>query len=182
MDKNYVKEYKGHKVPEGATHCHELGQGSVSFYRVGPPIVDRYCEPLCSADDPWNACIGVPATSEELPEEPAQEWVDGFPPAGCECELAVKAPKIVIVVGKTSSGLVAYQNKSGGQDKIFVNSKDKFLPLKTQEQKDREAFIERCECSLRSGFIAGLHNVRGDSVIDVCNVLFDSGFKAPEGE
>jgi len=100
MSKNYVKEYKGHKVPEWATHCHELGQGEVSFYKVGSPRVEI------------DRLIGSP----------------------------------------------------------------KFRPLKTQEQKDREAFhmavIDAC---------MGIH--KDDFNIDeIAGALYHADFKAPEGE
>tara|TARA_R100000541_G_scaffold30953_2_gene39847 strand:- start:9136 stop:9666 length:531 start_codon:yes stop_codon:yes gene_type:complete len=176
MSKNYVKEYKGHKVPEGATHCHELGQGKVSFYKVGSPRVERYNEPLCSADDPWNDCIGDPTASEELPEESTQEWVDGLPPVGCECITLHKGDLVeCLYVGKGLGEEYIYQVSSGshrGEIDRLIGS-PKFRPLKTQGQKDREAFIEK---AMR--LIDDAEMGKAELVCKMAN----KGFKAPEGE
>ena len=61
----YVKEYKGLSVPNGATHYSEDGE-KTTFYRVGAPRVERYCKPLCAADDPWSSCLSNP--TNELPK------------------------------------------------------------------------------------------------------------------
>tara|TARA_R100000951_G_C2648580_1_gene183514 strand:+ start:529 stop:1350 length:822 start_codon:yes stop_codon:yes gene_type:complete len=179
----YVKEYKGLSVPSGATHYSEDGE-TITFYRVGAPRVERYSKPLCAADDPWSSCLSNP--TNELPKieeekvgikkEPAQEWVDGLPPVGCDCLTLHKGDLVeCLYVGKGIGEEYIYQVTSGchrGEIDRLIGS-PRFRPLKTQKEKDREAFELE----------AFKHFETGMSCHDLVKLLGKAGFTAPkEGE
>ena len=117
-------------------------------------------------------------------KEPIQEWVDGLPPVGCEC--FVEYPyddgcfkpfhgKKVTILGYCSDSdgeSVFTAHGSNGFIALYANG---FRPLKTQEQKDREAFIEWANKATNA-------DGKDHTVVDLFNDLFDAGFKAPEGE
>jgi len=120
--------------------------------------------------------------AEKRPQEPeSKEWDgEGLPPIGCECEgLWLQVPD------GGSPEWTKGRLKGGYDSKIWFGTSDfieivvpahniKFRPLKTQEQKDREAFIDAC-----FAVSCALHNNANEHAF---NDLFDAGFKAPEGE
>ena len=92
MTKNYVKEYKGHKVPEGATHY----ASETKFQRVGFYKENGFKPQFFSVNlnEEWVNSINkkIPATAIELPLateidwDSAPEWDGkGLPPIGMVC-------------------------------------------------------------------------------------------------
>ena len=183
--KNYVKEYKGYKVPDGATHTIGLGnfykvvRGEVYYFdNVGEFVLSnaghRYLkenlEPLPKAPQVWNG--------------------EGLPPIGTVCECFVWTnfaggekrwvPRPVIGYSKTSmsethmgkAGIVIDSCERDGQF-IFC---DEFRPLKTQREKDREAFVK--------GLVKVLNSVpNGTSLSDLhamAEKAYDAGYTAPK--
>ncbi len=136
--------------------------------------VDKYFERTGENKQDYLDAIEEEKVSSK--KEPTQEWVDGLPPVGCECELAVVTPKIVIVVGYTLEGMVIYQNKNGLSNDVKVNNKENFRAIKTQEQKDRDEAQIKIEKAL------SCINDEDFTALEVSIVLSDLGFKAPEGE
>jgi hypothetical protein len=170
MNKNYVKEYKGYKVPEGATHYNE---GNMLWPEC---FINKNTGEVYKLDEPriWVLSERVmPTTAIELPEEQSQEWVDGLPPVGCECEVKHGGSWV-------SSEVLRKHPITKCVAVMFLDSNhlkwtdgQHIRPLKTQEQKDREAFIESA-MSLNDGAEMG----KAELVLK----MFDAGFKAPEGE
>lgn len=197
--KNYVKEYKGHKVPEGASCFVEACEAYRSHFGKTVGGVD-YVFVVDSEDKEWSEISGILPLSVrgavELPEEPTQEWVDGLPPIGTACEITdywndFERP-VNLNDGQEVKILMNYKCPRTGTDGViftwiegadnvrteWTGNERHFRPLKTQEQKDREAFIEKglesydnCEAKL---FV--------DYVKLLLGRMFDDGFKAPEGE
>jgi hypothetical protein len=178
MNKNYVKEYKGYKVPEGATHYNE---GNMLWPEC---FINKNTGEVYKLDEPriWVLSERVmPTTAIELPEEQSQEWVDGLPSVGCECLTLHKGDLVeCLYVGKGIGEEYIYQVTSGchrGEIDRLIGS-PRFRPLKTQEQKDREAFASECAKYIDMPFDEG-----GQVVLTgVFYKLLDAGFKAPEGE
>ena len=84
--KKYVKEYKGHKVPEGATHYTESVY--LLFYRKNIRKDWVYFSDTLSNWTYANISeVSLNNKVIELPEAP-QEWNgEGLPPVGTECEV-----------------------------------------------------------------------------------------------
>lgn len=169
--KNYVKEYKGHKVPEGATHWLVNGfakwDDNKSISVIG-----------CFQGATWKKCsYGMLPNAIELPEA-EQEWNgEGLPPIGAVCEYQVHKSKFgkCLVMGYFE-GLVwmtSHHETSpySGSHTTLVESTLTFRPLKTQQEKDREAFVE-CVKQL-------LPKSDTDDLI-LSGKLFDLGFTAPK--
>ena len=187
MSKNYVKEYKGYKVPEGASCFVEACEAYRNHFGKTVAGVD-YVFVVDNEDPEWVSLSDMLPLSirgaVELPEEPTQEWVDGLPPVGCEC--FVEYPyddgcfkpfhgKKVTILGYCSDSdgeSVFTAHGSNGFIALYANG---FRPLKTQEQKDREAFIEWANKATNA-------DGKDHTVVDLFNDLFDAGFKAPDGE
>jgi len=110
------------------------------------------------------------------PQEPeSKEWVDGLPPVGCEC-LTVHKGYLVecLYVGKGLGKEYIYQVSSGshrGEIDRLIGA-PRFRPLKTEKEKEREAFIDRAR-PLFDGSLGWA---------ELTAKMFDDGFKAPEGE
>ena len=136
--KKYVKEYKGHKVPEGAAHYLD---GNRFFYNADKVL----CFDTKRPQEGWRKTIfhGIASEATPLPEAP-QEWM---PPVGVECEYETSFFTIKKIVKGTCSVIAIHRNKvwvdfkECGEYVINLNS-IKFRPLKTQQEKGREAFIE----------------------------------------
>ena len=60
-------------------------------------------------------------------------------------------------------------------NRLYWIDNSEIRPLKTQEQKDREAFIEAC-------FSKSKRAQENSYITNIFEDLFNSGFKAPEGE
>ena len=176
---NYVKEYMGHKVPEGATHAKEFVAGHIEFYKSGFYFRE--------ADQSWRRQTRVENFHEsvELPQEPeSKEWVDGLPPIGCECEIKYfhddesKWGKCY-VVGETKDNKCLVINVYHDCSLHFAFKKNgslEFRPLKTEKEKDREAFIEWGKKGLS-------YRLEEQSfAIRILEQLADNGAKAPKGE
>ena len=187
MSKNYVKEYKGYKVPEGASCFVEACEAYRNHFGKTIAGVD-YVFVVDNEDPEWVSLSDMLPLSirgaVELPEEPTQEWVDGLPPIGCECEIKYfhdnesKWAKCY-VVGETKDNKCLVINVYHDDSLHFAFKKKgslEFRPLKTQEQKDRETFIEWAK--------AGLHLNIDDmgAAFKVVEQLADNGAKAPAGE
>lgn len=184
--KNYVKEYKGHKVPEGATHWQESSSDCyMAFIKKNKK---GEASSLYFVNDEGNECFHyelvlnewmsdkgiisceVSCDDIELPE--AQEWNgEGLPPVGTVCEVNIGATDVfeVATIMYISNQIVI--SSVGGHEFSSQASITKFRPLKTQQEKDREAFVE-CVKQL-------LPKSDTDDLI-LSGKLFDLGFTAPK--
>lgn len=139
--KNYVKEFKGYKVPEGATHYNSESISYVEgFYKYdNNKVIFAPAETLewLIEDNPqW-----IPINAIELPEAP-QEWM---PEVGEECEVldtCYAHPKHSEVKVKGFYNKQVWLTLPSGEDRVVLIANCKFRPLKTQQEKDREAFVE----------------------------------------
>ena len=168
--KKYVKEYKGHKVPDGAKYYNDR---SKCFYNEGK---DKYYH--CEVSNGWRTCMrsSVAASSSnttELPESP-QEWM---PKVGVECEGYFEN-----MIGYTDWHEVRiltkenYKYAVACQGNDFLSWCENVRPLKTAEEKKREAFylsvVDAC---------MGIH--KDDFNVDeIAGVLYHAGFTAPKAE
>lgn len=178
---NYVKEYKGHKVPVGATHAREFCGGSIEFYKSG-----FYFR---QADHSWRRQTRVENFHEstELPQEPeSKEWVYGLPPVGCECEYETTFFTLDKFTKGECSIIAFYKDRvwvdiKGSGEFVINLKKIKFRPLKTEKEKEREYNL----CYLKS-LQPTIHGSCADKIQeylnDYANLLLKAGFKAPEGE
>mgnify|MGYP000152927649 CR=1 FL=1 len=156
--KNYVKEYKGHKVPEGATHYTESVY--LLFYRKSIRKDWVYFSDTLSNWTYANISeVSLNNKVIELPEAP-QEWNgEGLPPVGVECEYETSFFTINKTAKGTCSVIATHEDrvwvdfKESGEYVINLNSIT-FRPLKTQQEKEREAFIAE-------GLIAAKESVDG---------------------
>ena len=183
--KNYVKEYKGYKVPDGATHTIGLG----NFYKVVKgdvyyfDNVDGFV--LSNTDHHY-----LKENLEPLPKAP-QEWSgEGLPPVGVECiinitedvwglsdqELKLNGEKVSVisnVKNKRGFDVTVFEISGGG---VFCFSSKLFRPLKTQQEKDREAFVK--------GLVKVLNSVpNGTSLSDLhamAEKAYGAGYTAPK--
>lgn len=197
MDKNYVKEYKGHKVPEGASCFVEACEAYRNHFGKTIDGVD-YVFAVDSVNPEWVEISDMLPLSARgaipLPEEQSQEWVDGLPPIGTECEVTDywndSERPVNLNSGQEVKILMDYKCPKTGADGViftwiegadyiraeWTGNEKHFRPLKTQEQKDREAFIEWAKSGL---------SYRLEELSFACQVieqLADNGAKAPEGE
>lgn len=190
---NYVKEYMGHKVPEGAAYFNPANE---CFYNQDKTRYS-YTGDNFGWDDVDNFDCARNAT--ELPQEPeSKEWVDGLPPIGCECllddeegylfsaadneKVRIVADEVLIVISigfrHDNNGKVAtVMAKDSRNLKGYTTVNPEFLsPLKTEKEKEREAFIEWGKKGLS-------YRLEEQSfAIRIIEQLADNGAKAPEGE
>lgn len=180
--KNYVKEYKGHKVPDGATHYH-MGNTSYfeSFYYCDDSgtvmffVVDKL-----NKSTSWNRSnLNMPPMSVELPLATEIDWDGkGLPPIGCECDVSFsnQAFESGVVLFMGSEMAIINLNSAGYSEQHCHLNSTEFRPLKTAEEKEREAFhlavVNAC---------MGIH--KDDfNINEIAGVLFHAGFKAPKAE
>ena len=190
--KNYVKKYKGYDVPEGATH-------------YGPDI-EEYCEGWYMVNEDsgeikfqnidgklWHLnhyCI--PDSAIELPEEPIAEWM---PEVGQECEVTdhwndFERPDN-LKDGQKVKILMSYRCPKTGTDGViftwiegadnirteWTGNEKHFRPLKTKEEKEREAFIKSFMSALSEETNKEFWGKNYDGII---SDLIKSGFTAPK--
>ena len=193
--KNYVKEHKGHKVPEGATHFTEA---TVSKYEafwandIAWVLIDDMIEEYPAQ--------GIPKYAVELPEadekkmdyrnpllKNKQEWNgEGLPPVGCRCSATwLELPDggcndfCEVAIKGYFDGEVWLSKVNGvGYSEVLKVKDCEFRPIKTQQEKNREAFVNKalglCPLIIPTGDIRKL-----------LEMSFDNGarFKVPkEGE
>jgi hypothetical protein len=144
--KKYVKEYKGHKVPDGATHWLVNGFAKRDDNNESVSVIG------CFQGATWRKCsYGMLQNAIELPEEPkADEWM---PKIGEECVVSYpyedgnfkcfNGEKVLIIsCGRcemTSKYVYTGHNTKHGY--VALSAKG-FRPLKTEEEKKREAIKE----------------------------------------
>lgn len=141
--KNYVKEFKGYKVPEGATHFNDGGQLKPAFYKN---VSGEWFCMLAVNDNHWGQVGMPPYTVIELPEA-KQEWDgEGLPPVGTECEIRYRGDSdfLKCIINYISESIVVCTDESGAERAYAIKGIARFRPVTTQEQKDREAFIDDC--------------------------------------
>ena len=173
--KNYVKEYKGHKVPEWATHVsafptpqpiefYRVIGGTYQFFNTGT-VNPAWCKSVFNEANKWSI---------ELPEAP-QEWDgEGLPPAGVECEaLLTQTWVTVFIVGNAHEYGLGVENIKTGEIHKVDPEKIKFRPLKTQQEKDREAFMS----AARKATNADENDIVATDIFDD---MFHAGFTAPK--
>lgn len=168
--KKYVKEYKGYKVPEGATHFTEkTDKDHAAFWNndILWVLIDDIIEEY--------PAHGVPKSAIELPEAKqkrgGKEWNgEGLPPAGTECEISCDGrtwcKRLINYIGKN---IVVCTNELGVEIAYPIKDIVRFQPVTTQEQKDREAFVDKAleEIETKAGLVAP------DKAI--FEIMFDAG-------
>lgn len=184
---NYVKEYKGHKVPEGAKYYQEEGSGFMeAFFKT---VDGQLMYSLPEDGLMWEVYNSrMSAHAIELPEDP-QEWSgEGLPPIGCKCEvdtaesaglsnreLEINGEEVTVIANvKNKHGyeITVFEAIDGG---VFCFSSKLFRPLKTQQEKDREAFISAARKAT---------NVDVNDVVatDIFDDMYHAGFTAPKAD
>lgn len=168
---NYVKEYAGFQVPDGAKYfAGDSRIQRVGFYKWNADELMFYS---VSNYGKWEKSINseVPSWAIELPEAP-QEWM---PDVGEECEVLHYDKWIkCFYIGFDINHDHVYQFASDfGIHKSYLNV---FRPLKTQQEKGREAFA-KC-------LVKVLNSVpNGTSLSDLHTMAekaYDAGFTAPK--
>ena len=167
--KNYVKEFDGQSVPKGSKYYSKADINQKSYF------YDKNCIPVGDK----SAFVIRHSDLTELPEAP-QEWNgEGLPPVGVECiinitedvrglsdqELKLNGEKVSVisnVKNKRGFDVTVFEISEGG---VFCFSSKLFRPLKTQQEKDREAFVE-----LGMSKLGAFHSNR-----DFLAALFDNG-------
>ena len=159
--KNYVKEYAGHQVPEGATHYLD---GNRFFYNADKVL----CFDTKRPQEGWRKTIfhGIASEATPLPEAP-QEWM---PEVGEECEVMTDP----FEWGKCTADyigaeFIVYTANSGEGSSI----KKFFRPLKTQQEKDREAFMSAARKATNC-------DKEDWCAIGIFKDMFHAGFTAPK--
>ena len=168
-----VTEFEGHKVPNGATKYQpDSGRFQESFWDDSGNVW------VIGIAEMWARVASViPQDLIELPDqqEDNAEWV----PAG-RCVhiygggVATRQEEDVTIVGIDKDGNYVFQN-----DKSTCYYSDpaiEFRPLKTDEQKKREAFylavVDACMPIHSDDF----------NIDEIAGALRHAGFTAPEGE
>ena len=179
-----VTEYEGHKVPEGATH-YSRGLPLELFYRFNSHNEAFYF------NRKWirsNACaVFIKDNLVELPEQPAKadEWV---PVVGEEClgrkfiDETYEECKVVYIDGDGVLALFNSHHTKGLPPKAPYWC-ESTKPLKTAEEKKREAFNSSVLKELYK--IEEILDIVGDRKLkenSIAKVLFDAGFTAPKEE
>jgi hypothetical protein len=167
--KNYVTEYKGNKVPEGATHyaSHENEVFCVLFAKwIGnhPVFFDV-------RNDSWveDKLIGR-HFFKELPEA---KWE---PIVGEECNHIYSAGSDatkVFIVGIDKKGNYVFQGD--GSDCYYSDPIHFFVPLKSAKDLEREAFKTSVSEAVHKST-----STYNDRLEKISSVLFDAGFTAPK--
>ena len=168
-----VTEYEGHKVPEGATHyTSESRFQRAGFYKHNKIRPFFYSVNLFKE---WVESINkeIPSFAIKLPEqqEDNAEWV----PAG-RCVhiygggVATRQEEDVNIVGIDKEGFYVFQNDKSTC--YYSGPASEFRPLKTDEQKAKEAFDLKAFKVYKSCM----------SCNEFSTALFKAGFTAPEGE
>lgn len=175
-----VTEYEGHKVPEGATkYQSDSGRFHESFWdNNGNVWVIGIAEEWLRAESV------IPQGLIELPEQPtkADEWDGkGLPPENIQC-LFEAASRIgnerkVCITGVMFTSVDGEKRLCEVDGQWFDGFEGQFYPLKTAEEKKREAFIEK-------GLLAAKESVIGwgaDEATAFLDDLLIAGFTAPKG-
>jgi hypothetical protein len=174
--KNYVKEYKGHKVPEGAKYYQEEKSGFMEAFFKTVDGQLMYSLPVDGIM--WEADnLRMSDHVIELPEAKRE------PVVGKECEAAwLELPDggsndFRRVMIKGYFGDEVWFSKVNGVDRydeVLRVTNCTFRPIKTQQEKDREAFIEDAS---RVMFNSDNKTFVNDISL---GALFDAGFTAPK--
>lgn len=199
-----VTAYKGHKVPEGATHYQGSGQNHYEgFFKLSDDGW-LFANAGCST---WHGQKAfkrsLSSHAVPLPEEPeSKEWNgEGLPPINSEVLLNynegylynaatnepinIAADEVLIVISigaryDNGNPVVTVMAKDSKNLQGFVTvTPESLYPVKTQEQKDREAFIEKVNCALfdDAGSVLTLQDAKAVAI-----KLFSVGFTEPKGE
>lgn len=159
---------------------------AATAYAAAEKWVYKYFERSGENKQDYIDAIGAGKVSSK--EEPVQEWVNELPPAGCECEYKSEGHhegfEWCIFHGLMSdkSYIIEYHHHTSPSRTTccpFDPISTTFRPLKTQEQKDREAFIEKAKSVIEANDYSHRNLTM---VISAIEKMFDAGFKAPEGE
>lgn len=141
--KNYVKEYKSHKVPEGATHYGaETEDYNEGFYKNGYEACQGYegCEEYAiklNCSDWIHTGLPIPSHAIELPL--AEEE---FEPAGGEWFISSDGEKL-FYVGVNHIGL--YVCNTSFNQLVFLRSFDGCKPLQSERDIEIENVVKLWE-------------------------------------
>ena len=144
---NYVKKYKGHDVPEGATHVSDFPVPQpIEFYRVAGGEYQYFNTGFVNPS--WRkSAFNEPNKWEiELPEEPKTEWV---PVIGKGCEmLNDKGQWVVVHIFAEYDGFIHGWNKERVTP-YYSNDLSEFRPLKSKTEQELDFLIDKCsDCEL----------------------------------
>tara|TARA_R110000744_G_scaffold246942_1_gene363446 strand:+ start:13599 stop:14150 length:552 start_codon:yes stop_codon:yes gene_type:complete len=179
--KKYVKEYKGYKVPDGASCFVESCGGYENHFGKTVNGVD-YVFAVDNKKPEWVVISNIlPLSSRptiELPEA-SQEWM---PEVGANCDAVwLELPDgggndfcAVTIKGYFGDDVWFSKVNGAGYSEVMKVTDCKFRPLKTQQEKDREAFIKLALKLGEQQFDKGI------SIDDVYGNMFDKGFTAPK--
>jgi len=163
----YVEIYEGVKVPDTASHVKTVGL--MLFYRNIGGRLEYYS----NANDGWRRSeIGL----KDVVELPLAEPAAWMPEVGQECEVESDARndwRKAMYVGVDSIGSHVFDVEKRNLWRIdSINILVR--PLKTEAEKKRDAFIEAAMGLTSDGEQYSVERLAG--------MMFDNGFKAPEGD
>lgn len=139
--KNYVKEFKGYKVPEGAVYYNEgCGIHQEGFWSERDDLGKAHFISTKGGRFTHKK-FNLPNIAIELPEA-EQVWM---PEVGVECEAAKYSfclhwSKCVVNFFGKRKCIITFKD---GSEEAFITKDMVFRPLKTQEEKEREEFIDK---------------------------------------
>tara|TARA_R110000851_G_scaffold88070_3_gene192181 strand:+ start:396 stop:914 length:519 start_codon:yes stop_codon:yes gene_type:complete len=167
--KNYVKEYRGYDVPEGATHY--IDAANLLFYRknIRKDWV-YFSESLTGWTYANISKLSLDARATELPE--AVKDAEWEPVVGEECNHIYSAGSDatkVFIVGIDKKGNYVFQGD--GSDCYYSDPIHFFVPLKSAKDLEREAFF----AAVRKAF-TGIDVI---NLADITSTLFNADFTAP---
>jgi hypothetical protein len=168
-----VKEFKGHKVPDGATHyAEENGAcwGDSFLKKVDGKWLFKY---VSTESGEFSPCHKLPDHAIEIPEEFKPEM-------GKDCEVFIDLEWVVCCfVGINFNGDYVFYKYEGSNGAGFhpTHNIENFRPLQTEEEKAREAFMDAGTVSYLDCEDA---NVNDHDLELLLGQMFEDGFKAPE--
>lgn len=165
MKKNYVKAYKGYGVPEGATHWQPEKEGWHACFVKYEDNIPMYWN--ADHGTRWRPLGGLSPFVYELPEV-EQEWVPTHELVNNTSDIFKGTPvKLHTTVLNRVGAEVSIVELFGG-DVYGVYSRH-LTKIKTQEEKEREEFIEQ---SKKVTFVAQTYSLDPDLLF---GVQFDAG-------
>ena len=125
------RKYWNEVAPEGATHYQPQQQ---MFYKR-------------NGKDNWrvysNRWWKSPATSDSaLWVKRPDQWIDGLPPVGVECECLFNDGWVKVLV-LSVNGDEAWVRRPRGSHIVSEGLGNEFRPLRTPEQRERQSVIEQ---------------------------------------
>ena len=179
---NIVKEYKGHTVPDEATHYYDSDFNGLSFYKMRKGEVyscDDHADDwvFCADGGFFSYATKLPLATEIdwdsapsdqlLKNKAAVDWVDGLPPVKMVCEVKNKNDnkwtKCVVVCTHQDHVWLDFDNRN----QIMLIEILDFRPIKTREEKEREVLLDIIKGHQPKIGAQALTNVEFYEVLDI---------------